>query len=253
MIQRKRIKELALFLNMDEKLIKEMDKAIQDLPGFAKWINIAVNDWDLNKIDQQKREHIEAWFRNNDKYIFELSDVHSRLPKQKIVKHTIKTLKKFNIKSVLDYGGGIGEESILAAKNGLQSAMADLPALTFEFAKWRAKHHQVEVEFVEIKDDQPLKNNYDAITCFEVLQHLYRPDIIAKHLISHINPKGLFVITTRFNNPGYTMALKRNFKYDEGMISFLTKNGLVLVDQIYQYGEGTKAKFIYVYQKIKPN
>jgi 2-polyprenyl-3-methyl-5-hydroxy-6-metoxy-1,4-benzoquinol methylase len=250
MIHKSRIKELSLFLNIEEKLLREMDKRIQDLPGFAKWINIAVNDWDLASINKKDRQQIENWFKNNDKYIFELSDVHSRPTKNKITKQTIKILKRFKMKSVLDYGGGIGEESIMAAKNGFLSTMADLPSLTFDFAKWRAQLHGVRVDFIKIKNDQPLRKKYDAVTCFEVLQHLYRPDKVSKHIIEHINPNGLFIITTRINNPGYSMVLEKNFKYEEGMINFLTKNGLTLVDQIYQYGDGARQKFLYIYQKL---
>lgn len=250
MIHPKKLKELSLFLNIDLKVLRQMDKSVQDLPGFAKWINIAVADWDLNKIDQKNREQVENWFKNNDKYIFELSDVHSRPTKQKIIRQAIYMCKKHVVKKLLDYGGGIGEDAIFAAKKGFNVSMADLPSHTLEFAKWRATHHQVRIKFIEIKDDQPLQKKYDGILCFEVLQHLFDPEIIALHFIEHLNYKGCLFITTRFHNPGYTMALKSNFKYDEGMEKFFTKKGLTLLNKIYQYGARETAKHLYIYRKL---
>lgn len=250
MIHPKKLKELSLYLNIDLKVLRYMDKAIQDLPGFAKWINIAVADWDLNKIDQKNREQVENWFKNNDKYIFELSDVHSRPTKRKIIRQVIQICRKHNIKSCLDYGCGIGEDAITVAKKGFIVTGAELQSHTFEYAKWRANQHQVNIKFIEIKDDQPLQEKYDCIWCFEVLQHLFVPEKIALHFIEHLSDKGLLFITTRFHNPGYTMALKSNFKYDEGMEKFFTKNGLTLLNKIYQYGTGNHAKHLYVYQKL---
>jgi len=250
-ISKNRVKELALFLGLDEKSLRQMDKAVQDLPGYAKWINIAVADWDAKNIDQKRREQIERWFKTNDRYIFELSDVHSRRAKQKIIRQVIKICKKQRVRTFLDYGGGIGEEAILAAKAGMKAWMADLPCLTFDFARWRAKYHGVKVHFIKIEGDHPLTKKYDAIVCFEVLQHLFDVEAVVRHLVASLNPQGLLFITTRFKNPGYPIALKANLKYDEGMVKFFTKEGLRLIDKIHQYGKGERAKYLYVYQKPK--
>lgn len=249
MIGKSRIKQLALFLNIDQEFFSQLDREIQDRPGFTKWANIAVEDWRLNKIDQSNKKEVEDWFNYNDKYIFELSDFHSSKTKKKIVRQIVRILKKYSVKTYLDYGGGIGEESIAAAKAKIKSSMADLPNLTFDFAKWRAYYLKVKVDFIAIVDDQPLKKKYDAISCLEVLQHLYNPEEIAKHLVNHLKKKGILIITTRFHNPGYLMALKKNYRYDEGAELVFTGLGLKLIDKIYQYGQGEKAKYLYIYQK----
>lgn len=249
MISKKRIEELALFLDIDEKEIVEKDRAIQHLPGYAKWVNVAVTDWESREIDQNKRREIEDWFRENDKYIFELSDVHSRRAKQRIVRLVINILQKEGSRTLLDFGGGIGEEAIQAAKVGIRASLADLPSKTQEFAKWRAKHHGVKLEFIEVVGSKPLKKSYDAIFCFEVLQHLFDAEVMARHLVVYLNKGGLLLVTTRFNNPGYSMALEKNQHYDEGMVKFFSSEGLRLVEKIYQYGEGKRKKYLYVYRK----
>lgn len=226
-----------------------MDKAIQDLPGFAKWINIAVNNWNNSNINQNQRRQIESWFKKNDTYLFELCDVHSQKAKKKIVRTALGICRKNGVKTLLDYGGGIGEEVILAAKSGIQATLADLPSLTFEFAKWRSKYHKQKINFIEISNNTPLKNSYDAIFCFEVLQHIYSPKKVAGHLVSHLNPNGLLIVTTRFNNLTYPIALRKNSKIEEGMVSFFQENGLELIGKIYQYGKTPSEKHLFVFQK----
>src|SRR5579862_6659211 len=123
MISNKRLKELAEFLGKDFEDLRNMDSSIQNLPGFTKWINVAMDKWRNEKIDENKREVIENWYKKNEIYLLELNDVHSRPTKQRIIKNLIKLSKKYKIKSYLDYGGGIGEESIMMAKNGFNVSM----------------------------------------------------------------------------------------------------------------------------------
>ncbi len=249
MINKKRLIELSDFLNLDQRMLLKMDKSIQDLPGFAKWINIAIEDWNFSKVNQKNKEEIERWFRNNDKYIFELSDVHSRPTKKNIIKEVIRICKKHQIKDILDYGGGIGEEAIQYAKSGMNATMADLPSLTFDFAKWRAKRYELNIKFVKLESDVKINKRFDAITCFEVLQHTFNPKQVAQNFIDMLNKNGLIFITTRFNNPDYPMALKKNFHLKEGMEDFFTEQGLELIYKIYQYGHKDRKKYLYIYQK----
>ena len=86
--------------------------------------------------------------------------------------YLIQISKKQNVNSILDFGAGICQDSILAAKNNLNATAADIPGKTFNFGKWRIKKYQPRVTTLDILDDSPLSENYDAITCFEVLQHV---------------------------------------------------------------------------------
>lgn len=244
-----KIRELSLFLKVPISQIRKMDAKIQHLPGFAKWINIAVEDWNKTNIDQKNKDAVEGWFRNNDKYIFELADVHSRDAKKKISKTAIRIAKKYKVKEILDYGCGIGEDSIKAARAGLKASMADVPSKTLDFAKGRVKRLNLPIKIIIVRNNRPLKEKYDAITCFEVLPHLWSPEVVVKHLIDHLNPNGLLIVTARFNNFSYPMALKKNYKYDEGMMEFITKNGLTLIEKIYQYGKGNRKKQLFIYKK----
>jgi 2-polyprenyl-3-methyl-5-hydroxy-6-metoxy-1,4-benzoquinol methylase len=249
MLDLDKIKDLSLFLKLPISQIRRMDKEIQHLPGFAKWINIAVEDWNKHKINQQNKNEIAKWFKNNDKYVFELADVHSQNARKKISMTAIRIAGRYKVKKILDYGCGIGEDSIRAARAGFTTTMADVPSKTLDFAKWRITHLKLPIKIIVIKNNNPIKEKYDAITCFEVLQHLYNPEIILKHLINHLNPRGLLLVTTRFNNTSYSMALKRNYKYEEGMVNFITNNGLSLAQKIYQYGNDGRKKYLFVYIK----
>lgn len=250
MIDQDKLTELSLFLNIDRQFLVELDHAIAGSPWQAKWIQSSVDDWNDKHIDQRRRQAIETWFKTNDTYLFELCDVHSQPGKKKIVADVLSVCKKFGVHNVLDYGGGIGEESLRAAAAGMRVSMADLPSLTFDFARWRAKYRKRKIRFVEISYKFPLKEKFDAIFCFEVLQHLFNSEQIAREIIAHLRKNGLLFVTTRFYNPEYSMALKKNYHFDEGMEKFFTHHGMNLVEKRYEYGKGKRTKFLFIYQKI---
>lgn len=250
MLEKSKVKELSLFLNLTTKEIIEMDNAVQNLPGFAKWINITIDNWNISHINQTKRRQVESWFNNNDKLLFELCDVHSQKTKKIIIHTALKICHKNKVKTLLDYGAGIGEEAIFASESGIKTTIADLPSLTLEFAKWRSKQRKLKINSITLTSDTSIKNKYDAIFCFEVLQHILNPQIIASYLIKHLKPKGFLFITTHFNNPNYPVALKENAKLEEGMVTFFTANKLTLLHKLYQYGDKEKSKYLFVYQKL---
>lgn len=249
MIDEDKLEEIGEFLNYNPQKLKRLEDSIQHLPGRVKFLNLSVIEWQNLQIDQKKKRDIENWFKDTAKYIFELVEVQSQPAKKKIAAQVLNFCKNYNVKKILDYGCGIGEEAIKAARAGFNVAVADLPSKTLDFANWRFKKHGVKVRVIEVRNQKPLKEKYNAIFCFEVLQHLFKPEIIAKHLISHLKNKGLLFVTTRFHNPSYPLALLANTRFDEGMVKFFTTNGLKLIERKYQYGRGKTAKYLYIYQK----
>lgn len=245
-----RLRELAQYLGVSFKELSTVNKRVQTLTGYVKWTRKSVSDWNSKLVDDEDRQQVEDWFKKNSTYLFELSEFHSGPLRKRITRQVLDFCKKSNVSSILDYGGGIGEDSIQAAKRDYEAWMADLPSQTMEYAKWRAKKYGLLIDFIEIKNDRPLKYTFDAITCFEVVQHLFNPEKVVKHLIKHLNPGGYLFLTTRFHNPEYPLALKKNEKYEEGMVEFITSNGMALMRKKYQYGEGEKTKHLFIYKKI---
>ena len=58
-------------------------------------------------------------------------------------------MKKNGVKKVVDYGAGIGQDSIMRAMNGMEAAAVDLPGKTFDFAKFRFKKRGLNIKTID--------------------------------------------------------------------------------------------------------
>ena len=185
------------------------------------------------------------FYRNTPNYIYELMEYHSTDSKQKLSQTVIELIKEHEFKTVLDFGAGICQDSIVAVREGLEATAADIPGKTFDFGKWRIKKYNNSINTIDIHDETPLEKSYDAITCFEVLQHVVNPEKTLLHLIDHINLDGRLFITTRFRN-NYSLALNHNEYLEDEFDEFIKKCGLEIEDKRYMWGENEKTKYLYI-------
>lgn len=249
MIDKAKAQELADYFGKPLTEIIIQFRSITDSPSFINWVKHSVDDWNARSIDQSSRKQVEAWFKETDQYIFELMEVQSAPLRKQLNKRVLNLYKKYKVRSVLDFGGGVGQNSIEAARAGFKATLADLPSKTLEFAKWRIRNQSLPVKIIEVKNDVPLKAKYDAITCFEVFQHLLRPLKVAKHLAKHLKKGGVLMITIRFHNPKYKMALIKNYKYENTFDTHLQNLGLKRKEKNHLWGKDKAAKYLYIYQK----
>ena len=240
------LKEIAEYYKKDVKLIEsQYNDVAQKYPGYVKWSNLSANEWNGMNIDEKDIQSVMEFYKTTPNYIFELMEYHSTESKQKLSNTVIQISKKQNVNSILDFGAGICQDSILAAKNNLNATAADIPGKTFNFGKWRIKKYQPRVTTLDILDDSPLSENYDAITCFEVLQHVVNPEKTLLHLKDHLTKNGRMFITTRFRN-NYSLALKHNESLEETFEELIKKCNLNINEKLHMWGEKEKSKFLYV-------
>ena len=98
---------------------------------------------------------------------------------------------------ICEYGCGVAPVTawVIGRVPDGHFTLVDLPTPAFEFARWRFRGRP-NVEFLVpgLGDDLPLRNSYDVITCFDVLEHVINPLAVVKHLVCHLKPGGeLFV------------------------------------------------------------
>ena len=243
------LKEIADYKKVNfESILQTYNDVSNKFPGFVKWSNLSANEWNEMKIDQKDISQVMEFYKKTPNYIFELMEYHSTEGKQKLSKTVIDICKKNNINSILDFGAGVCQDSILAAKNGLNATAADIPGKTFDYGKWRIKKYSKDIKIIEILDETPLIEKYDAITCFEVLQHVVNPKKTLEHLNEHLNPNGLLFITTRFKN-NYSLALKHNEYLENEFENFVMQCNFQIKDKIHMWGEKEKTKNLYILKK----
>tara|TARA_B100000949_G_C14148839_1_gene393868 strand:+ start:31 stop:783 length:753 start_codon:yes stop_codon:yes gene_type:complete len=240
------LKEISEYLNKDfDYVLNEYNNVKEKYPGFVKWSHLSAEEWNQKKIDQSNMQEVMEFYRKTPNYIFELMEYHSTDSKQKLSQTVIELIKEHEFKTILDFGAGICQDSIVAVREGLEATAADIPGKTFDFGKWRIKKYNNSINTIDIHDETPLEKSYDAITCFEVLQHVVNPEKTLLHLIDHINLDGRLFITTRFRN-NYSLALNHNEYLEDEFDEFIKKCGLEIEDKRYMWGENEKTKYLYI-------
>ncbi len=244
------LKELAEYLGKPcNDFKKELEKASGKFGGFGKYVKVTEDEWNSMKIDEDDINEVMGFYAQTENYMPELTIIASTEDKQKLCRFVIGYLLKENVKKIVDYGCGVGQISIIGALNGLDMTSVDIEGKTFEFTKWKFKKYGVNVKTIEIKNDKPLKEKYDAITCFEVLQHV--PDVEKKleRFYESLNEKGLLLITRRFIG-NYSLALKKNEKYEEIFEDVVKSKGFKLIEKVHMWGnKDNSGKWLEIYRK----
>ena len=128
-----------------------------------------------------------------------------------------------NNKVVLDYGCGPGNGIINIINNAKPKEIfaVDVSQKAINLAEKRAKLHNLNVNFVKINENQPIKtirkNSIDIIKCDGVLHHIKNLDFVFKEFNRILKKNGIINVMVYNKNSiwfylhvGYELMIKRN-------------------------------------------
>ena len=161
--------ELAEYVNRDLPLVKERCR-IAGIELAYQW-------------EHQKNDPI-AYYRDSDLYIFDLTVYQTRLREHGFYEWYKNLIKNYGWKTGLDFGGGIGEQTILAMEKGADMKFVEIEnSKTLEYALWRFDKYNVvpSVEFENYK----INKDFDFINAMDILEHLENPEPVIKQFHKH--------------------------------------------------------------------
>jgi hypothetical protein len=124
------------------------------------------------------KKNVIEFYQNTDLYLFDLTKYQLILEYQNKIKEMIKQIKELKLKKILEYGGGIGEFSLLCFEDDLDTSYYDLDGKTKDYALWRFKKHNC---YINIEKPGCLDKEWDIVNIMDVFEHLENPEeIIAK-------------------------------------------------------------------------
>ncbi len=105
---------------------------------------------------------------------------------------------------ILDYGGGFFNDSWPMVLSGYKIALAEVRGPVTEFLKRFRDELNTEVKnnllIVEVDEDFPIKEMYQAAVSFETLEHLLNPLEFVRHLHDHLDSGAPFVFSVSFGD-----------------------------------------------------
>lgn len=115
---------------------------------------------------------------------------------------------------ILDYGAGIGCNTIGLAKRGVEVDYLEINRLQADFIKFRAERHKLN----NVKEVKPysagkfdpvlcIVEQYDAIIAMDVLEHIPNYHVVVEHFIKRLKPSGLIIENSPFDPFAADIAL----------------------------------------------
>ena len=160
------------------------------------------------------------FYRNTDLYIYDLTKYQSILVPT--VNYMVEMAKKYELKKILDLGGGIGQYTIrLANESKCEVAYLDLKnSKTAEYAIWRFKKRLEKMPPILTEVSEWWNEDWDAVVAMDVIEHM-EPDL-ARKTLKRLKEKARYV----FANP-------ENVQYNEAYpqhIGRFTMDGFKHID-----------------------
>jgi len=112
--------------------------------------------------------------------------------------------KKYKNKKILDIGSGLGLFLLELKKKWPKANLSALEPSKKMAEKCRS--NKINVYETTIEKINTQKNKFDAITCFELFEHLYDPKIFLDQVYKLLNKNGVFYFTT-LNGMGYDIQM----------------------------------------------
>jgi ubiquinone/menaquinone biosynthesis C-methylase UbiE len=184
-----------------------------------------------NAAKPQSSGEITEFYRTTDSYMYDLLVVRHSRERRIWREEVLQLLVKYNVKAVLDYGGGCGSDALFFAKAGLDVTLFDVSIQNTRLAARRAL--QTELHF-EITSEFPSNRLFDAVHCTEVLEHVPDPMLVMRRIMSVLVPGGVALVTHSFEliDDRYPSHLAEHSGLSESFISLTKELGAEYVELV---------------------
>jgi SAM-dependent methyltransferase len=128
---------------------------------------------------EKHKENPVAHYRNTDLYLFASTRYQMDLQFHGWYDWYKMQIENHGWKSGLDFGGGIGEQTILAYEAGVEKMtfLEVSSSPSYLYAMWRFKKHEIEPALLNEEDDG-LGTDYDFVVAMDVFEHIENPQPI---------------------------------------------------------------------------
>lgn len=181
------------------------------------------------EIEKSERSVIDTWKKDENMVIR-----NSWYRERNIETRWDKMLKNLNYKKgerILDYGCGVSSFTKWALEHGkFDVTLAEIGGPMLKFCKWR---YGKKVSYCKIcpgKEGLPLREMYDVILCLDMLEHVWGPLDVVKHLCSHLNEKGRLIET--YINDSSGSNLRKANKERPLVLNYLNEHLKLISDNL---------------------
>lgn len=156
------------------------------------------NEWRARVRDPSDERTVTRFYNESTTEAFDLANWHATdsIHARSVICADIAAARRGQ--RYLDYGSGIGSDALVFASAGFEITLADVAEPLLAFAKWRCERRGIAVRTIDLKREQPRRQTFDAVVCFDVLEHVHRPLRMLDAISRSMSPGGLLFVHAPF-------------------------------------------------------
>ncbi|MCP4304545.1 MAG: class I SAM-dependent methyltransferase [bacterium] len=149
----------------------------------ASWA--LVDDWESSP--RESVAEVEDFYRSTDWYVYNLVVWKASGQRPAYVANANEVISIHELKSVLDFGAGVGNDALEFAEAGLRVIACDFNNVAADFLKWRATRRGLNIDFVDadILRNAPAAQRTDLVWAMDVFEHVADPATWLTRLLQH--------------------------------------------------------------------
>ncbi len=132
-------------------------------------------EWNQRVPDGRDERAVTRFYNESKTELFDLANWHSHDPIHYRALMCADIAHERGCRDYLDYGSGIGSDALVFASVGCRVTLADVSEPLLAFAKWRCERRGFDVRTIDLKSSRSPRREFDAVVCFDVLEHIHRP------------------------------------------------------------------------------
>ena len=158
------------------------------------------SSWELAKRwnDEQPRtkEEIDEFYKHANEYVYNLMVWFQSGDRTSFKKVIDRLISDYSIKSVIDYGCGVGNDGLYFLSKKLETYFIDYDCPASSFLRWRLREKNIASRFFDVETLQKFPEA-DMFWAIDVLEHMMDPLEVVRKVSSKCK---IFAHRSRFND-----------------------------------------------------
>jgi 2-polyprenyl-3-methyl-5-hydroxy-6-metoxy-1,4-benzoquinol methylase len=155
-------------------------------------------EWQERVTDPRDEKAVTRFYNESETELFDLARWHSEDPIHYRTLMCCDAALGRSGREYLDYGSGIGSDALIFGAAGFSVTLADVSEPLLAFAKWRCDQRGLSVRTIDLKRDELPADHFNAVVCFDVLEHIHRPLRTLRLIQRAMTPGGLLFVHAPF-------------------------------------------------------